>query len=302
MIRVSVVKANVVSSGPGNVACINIPSQYPIGGIGVISTSQILLMHKYEIAANDGRSTSPFSSIIHAIPELARPGNFKAVTGHDSASIDLSWTFVVGATGYKIQRSSNNNDGAKFTTIATIWNTSTTNYTDKTTLINGQIYYYKIAGSDGRSTGRFSPIVNASAHICPPKNLQATPIYGSCGVLLRWGSIKEASGYNIKRSSTAGIVPEEIIKTVLNRSVSSYVDQELTDGCRYYYVMTSKDGPDESVYTSNMVSTVPSVNEPTTSIRAPKKGDKGTSFKYASNDVISVRKGDLTTENVTINF
>jgi hypothetical protein len=35
MIRVSVVKVNIVFSGPGNATCINIPSQCPSGGIGV---------------------------------------------------------------------------------------------------------------------------------------------------------------------------------------------------------------------------------------------------------------------------
>jgi hypothetical protein len=35
MISVSVVKINVVFSGPGNVTCIKIPSQNPVGGKGV---------------------------------------------------------------------------------------------------------------------------------------------------------------------------------------------------------------------------------------------------------------------------
>jgi len=35
MIRVSVVKVNIVFSGPGNATCINIPSQCPSGGIDV---------------------------------------------------------------------------------------------------------------------------------------------------------------------------------------------------------------------------------------------------------------------------
>ncbi|CAF5165875.1 unnamed protein product, partial [Rotaria sp. Silwood1] len=80
----------------------------------------------YKIVANDGQSTGRFSPIIQANPQLAPPDNFKAVTGHGSASIDLSWTSVVGATGYEIQRSSTNNDEATFTIIATVSNTSTT--------------------------------------------------------------------------------------------------------------------------------------------------------------------------------
>ncbi|CAF3752814.1 unnamed protein product [Rotaria sp. Silwood1] len=232
----------------------------------------------YTIAARDSRCTGRYSPIIQANPQLAPPDNFKAVTGHESASIDLSWKRVVGATGYEIQRSSTNNYGAIFNRIAIISKTSTSNYIDKSNLINGQTYYYKIAANDGQSAGRFSPVINATAHVCPPFHLQVVPIYGSCAVFLRWGVIKEATGYYIKRSSTASTIPVEIIKTVSNGSVCSYVDQELTDGCCYYYIMTSKDGEDESVYTSNVVSVVSSVNEPSTSAEALSEEDKGADF------------------------
>ncbi|CAF3945455.1 unnamed protein product, partial [Rotaria sp. Silwood1] len=170
----------------------------------------------YKIAGSDSRSIGRFAPIIEGNPQLAPPDNFRAVTSHESASIDLSWTSVVGATGYQIQRSSTNNDGAMFTIIATISNTPMSNYIDKSNLFNGQSYYYKIAAVDGECAGRFAPVVNATAHICPPFHLKVKPIYGSCGVFLRWGLIEGATGYNIKRASTANAIPEEIIKTVSN--------------------------------------------------------------------------------------
>ncbi|CAF5004994.1 unnamed protein product, partial [Rotaria sp. Silwood1] len=198
----------------------------------------------YKIAARDIRSTSRYSPIIQANPQLAPPDNFKAVTGRESASIELSWASVVGATGYEIQRSSINNDAAIFTIIATISNTWTTNYIDKSNLINAQTYYYKIVPKDSQSTGRFSPIVQAQPQLDPPANFKTVTGCESASIDLSWTSVVGATGYEIQRSSTNNDAAEfTIIATISNTSTINYIDKSnLINGQTYYYKIAAKDG------------------------------------------------------------
>ncbi|CAF3870572.1 unnamed protein product, partial [Rotaria sp. Silwood1] len=196
------------------------------------------------IAASDSRSTGRFSSIIQAKPQLAPPDNFKAVTGHESASIDLSWASVVGATGYEIQRSSTNNDEAIFTRIATISKTSTTTYIDKLNLINGQTYYYKIAPSDSRSTGRFSSIIQTKPQLAQPDNFKAVTAHESASICLTWTSVVGATGYEIQRSSTNDDgATFNRIATISNTWPNTYIDKSnLVNGQSYYYKIVANDG------------------------------------------------------------
>ncbi|CAF5063645.1 unnamed protein product, partial [Rotaria sp. Silwood1] len=197
----------------------------------------------YNIAATDSRHTGRFSSIIQAKPLLAAPDNFKAVTGHESASIVLSWTSVLGATGYEIQRSSTNNDLAEFTIIATISNTLTINYIDKSNLINGQTYYYKIVAKDSQSTGRFSAIIQANAQLAPPDNFTAVTAHESASIDLSWTCVVGATGYEIQRSSTNNDEAKLTrIATISNTSTSNYIDKsDLINGQTYYYKIVASD-------------------------------------------------------------
>ena len=56
-------------------------------------------------------------------------------------SVYFSWNKVPGATGYKVYRSTNANDG--FELIGTVAGDSKRTYTD-TGLTSNQIYYYKV--------------------------------------------------------------------------------------------------------------------------------------------------------------
>ncbi|CAF0995448.1 unnamed protein product, partial [Rotaria sordida] len=206
----------------------------------------------YKIAAQDGQSTGRFSPLMYANPQLPSPHNFKAVTGRESASIDLSWTSVTGATAYEIQRSSTNNDAAKFTILATIWNASTTDYMDKSNLINAQTYYYRIAASDSRSTGRFSPIIQANPQLAPPHNFKAVTGHESASVDLSWTSVAGATGYEIQRPSTKNHAAKfTIIATIWNASTTDYMDKsKLINGQTYYYRIAASDGPSTGRFSS----------------------------------------------------
>lgn len=78
---------------------------------------------------------------------MAAPGiptNFYAQTGN--GQVYLSWTIQAGATSYDVQRST---DGVAYSSIGTA---TANNYLDTTASLN-TLYYYKVASSNGETSG-----------------------------------------------------------------------------------------------------------------------------------------------------
>jgi hypothetical protein len=85
-----------------------------------------------------------------------------------------------------------------------------------------------------------------------PTNLIATA--GDSKVTLSWTAVDGATAYNIKRSTTAG-GPYTTIAT--NVSGTSYVDNTVTNGTTYYYVVTTVDSNGNESANSNEASATP---------------------------------------------
>lgn len=75
---------------------------------------------------------------------------------------------------------------------------------------------------------------NPIPEIIPPSNLTATD--GDSKVFLSWSTVAGATGYNIKRSTTAG---ESYTTIATNVTDTGYVDLTVTNGTTYYYVVTA---------------------------------------------------------------
>lgn len=73
-----------------------------------------------------------------------------------------------------------------------------------------------------------------------PTNLIATP--GDSQVTLNWDAVTDATGYNVKRSITAGD-PYDIIASNVS---GTYVDSDVINGTAYYYVITAITADGES--------------------------------------------------------
>ncbi|WP_157265103.1 hypothetical protein [Paenibacillus oryzisoli] len=93
-----------------------------------------------------------------------------------------------------------------------------------------------------------------------PTNLTAT--YGNATVPLSWSAATDATSYNVKRATTAG-GPYTTIATGLTGT--TYVDNAVTNGTTYYYVVTALNAGSESA-NSNEASATPTA--PTVSGRA----------------------------------
>lgn len=125
---------------------------------------------------------------------------------------------------------------------------------------DNRTYIWRLDAIDIDSAGTIISYNPIPTNISVPTNL--TAIAGDSKVTLSWDAVTGATGYNVKRSTTAG-GPYTIIAT--NVSGTSYVDATVTNGTTYYYVVTAVTADGESG-NSNEASATPkagSVTPPT---------------------------------------
>lgn len=179
-----------------------------------------------------------------------------AVAGN--ASVTLNWTAPshtggTPITGYLIYR------GTESGQETFLWNTATLNFKD-TDLINGQTYYYKVRVSNSNGAGQPSGEVSSTPLTTPyaPTDLLATR--ADQAAILTWLAPTVDGGtsilyYRIYRGTTPGT---EIF--ISNSTITSFMDNGLTNGRTYYYLVSAVTGAGEGTksYTVSVVpATVP---------------------------------------------
>ncbi|SHI66096.1 hypothetical protein [Propionispora hippei] len=139
---------------------------------------------------------------------------------------------------------------------------------DKNQVINAEItgmtqsiHHVEISCSDGKWIQIDAIDIDENGVLLPydtisvPTNLLATA--GNSQMTLSWTAVANASGYNVKRSTTADGPYTTIASNV---ATNNYTDTTATNGTTYYYVVTALGGTSESV-NSNEVSATPGAPE-----------------------------------------
>src|SRR5271156_5907825 len=173
----------------------------------------------------------------------AVPAGLAAAPGN--AQVTLSWTASSGATGYNVQRSTTT--GGPYTQIST---PTVTNFTE-TGLTNGTKYFYVISAFNSVGQSANSSEVNAT----PAPPAPATPtglaaIAGNAQVSLTWNASSAATSYHVKRSTSSGA------ETQISAPASnSFTDTGVTNGTKYFYVVSAVDSGGESANSSEVNTT-----------------------------------------------
>jgi len=159
-----------------------------------------------------------------------------------TAQVMLTWNASTGATGYYANRATKS--GGPYTPLA---GTAATNFID-TGLTSGTTYYYVITAYDSAGVSANSAEVSATP-LAVPTGLTATP--GNAKVALAWNAVTGATSYNAKRSLTTG----GPYSAAASPTTNSYTDTGVTNGTKYYYVVTAVYASGESANTAEVSAT-----------------------------------------------
>ena len=201
----------------------------------------------YRAYAKYGSITSNYTAVVSATtqsgtPPPAKPDNFTPSVV-SSSQIDLSWSSVAGATGYKAQRSTDQ------TSWTDVYTGSGTNCS-ATGLTANTFYHFQLAA------------YNIEMAYGPPATTTATTLANTAGastlsagtitttsIVLNWTAVSGATGYRLERSPD-GTSNWSSIYTGTNLT---HTDTGRTAGTTYHYrVFATNTGGDSPA--SNMVS------------------------------------------------
>eukprot|EP01113_Clastostelium_recurvatum_P009919 TRINITY_DN14840_c0_g1_i2.p1 TRINITY_DN14840_c0_g1~~TRINITY_DN14840_c0_g1_i2.p1 ORF type:complete len:816 (-),score=-14.65 TRINITY_DN14840_c0_g1_i2:149-2596(-) len=189
----------------------------------------------------------------------AAPTALTASAGN--AQVSLTWTASAGATSYSVKRALS--PSGPFTTIAA--NVSGTSF-NNTGLINGTTYYYVVTAKNavGESVNSTTATATPVAGVTTPAAPTAlTATAGNAQVNLTWTASAGATGYNVKRATSAA---GPFTTIAANVSGTSFANTGLINGTTYHYVVTAVNTAGESVNSAAASATPQSVVVPTSDL------------------------------------
>lgn len=171
------------------------------------------------------------------------PAGLSAAAGN--AQVVLNWTASSRATVYNVKRSITT--GGPYAQIST---PTVPNFTD-TGLTNGTAYFYVVSASNSVGQSANSAEVNATP--VPPLPATSTGLAATAGnaqVSLNWNASTGATSYHVKRSTASGS------ETQISAPASnSFTDTGLTNGTKYFYLVSAVNSGGESANSSEVNAT-----------------------------------------------
>ena len=183
-------------------------------------------------------------------PSLQAPSGLTATAGN--AQVNLAWNASGGALAYYVKRATTS--GGPYTQVAT---PSSTSYVD-TAVSNGTKYFYVVSAYDSDGQSANSAEVSATPQVqapAAPNGLQATA--GNAQVSLSWNAVSGATSYHVKRSTASGGEVQIAAPTS-----ASFTDTGLTNGTKYFYVVSAVNGGGESANSTEVSATPATAPQP----------------------------------------
>jgi fibronectin type 3 domain-containing protein len=197
-------------------------TNYSSGGLSAGAT------YYYVVSATNAGGEGANSAETGATTFPAAPATLTA-TAVSSTQLNLTWGASNGATSYTVKRSATS--GGAYTTLAT--GVTATSYSD-TGLAAGATWYYVVSASN---TGESVDSTEASATTFAetPSGLAAT-VVSSSAIDLSWNATAGATGYDVKRSTSAGGPFDTISSGV---TATAFSDSGLNAATTYHYVVAA---------------------------------------------------------------
>jgi fibronectin type 3 domain-containing protein len=180
-----------------------------------------------------------------------------------NAQVALAWTASTGATSYHVKRSTAS--AGPFTQISAPTSTA---FTDAG-LTNGTTYFYVVsalnsAGESANSTPASAKPTAPTQPNPPPSQIPPVPIglvatAGNAQISLAWAISSGATSYHLKRSTTSGGPYTQVSAP----TTTSFTNTGLTNGTKYFYVVSALNSAGESANSAQASATpsAPPVNQ-----------------------------------------
>jgi fibronectin type 3 domain-containing protein len=196
----------------------------------------------YVVSAVNTAGESANSAEVSATPAApaavpTAPSGLTATAGN--AAVNLLWSPSGGATSYHVKRATVS--GGPYTQIAAP--TSAT-FADAG-LTNGTKYFYVVsaANSTGESANSAQASATPSAPVTiPPVPAGLTATAGNGQVSLAWSASSGATSYHLKRATVSGGPYTQVSAP----TSASFTDTGLTNGTKYFYVVSALNSAGES--------------------------------------------------------
>ena len=206
----------------GNLVAENIPS--PIW----IDKAPLAGYNYYRIKAVGHGLTSGNSNTTNTVDyKLDAPGNAKVVW-NDNDDVVVSWDAVKYAERYQVYRSSSSN--GTYSLVAE--NVTSISWTDKTPLAGNNYYRIKAVGH-GLTSG-YSNTTNVLKYaLDAPMNAKAELDDANFYIVVSWGAVKHAEGYQVYRCGSSGGTYSLVAENVTS---ISWTDKTPLSGRNYYQI------------------------------------------------------------------
>lgn len=176
-------------------------------------------------AKGENGGTSGYSKNIK-ITALKRPTEIKL--NSTSAGVNISWTKMSSATGYRIYRKASGS--SDWDLIKKISSGSTTSYTDEN-VKDGKAYSYRVMQVKGSEKGSYLKDGVTIKFVKAPK-LSAE--HSPKGIVLNWNKAKIGTGYEIQRKAE-GEKKWKTISTISNIKTLTFTDKKPVYGKKNNY-------------------------------------------------------------------
>jgi fibronectin type 3 domain-containing protein len=217
-------------------------------------------VYYFEVTAENSSGESGLSAEVSTTPvPIPSPPTGITATGGDS-QITVGWDAASGATSYNVYYGTS--PGVTKTTGIKVSSTASPKVI--TGLLNGTTYYAVVtavnsAGESAESAERTATPSAAPQPPARPTGASATP--GDAKVTVTWTAVSGATSYNVYYSTTTGVT--KTTGTKVAGVTSPCVVSPLTNGTKYYFIVTAVGPGGESAESSeNSATPSPTLQPP----------------------------------------
>ena len=182
----------------------------------------------YWLKAGCDNGWSDFSISDSGYKQLSVPTGISASDGDYLSKVVITWNLSIGATKYKIYRSTVDNSSSASDISGEIAGTSF----EDTTVLSGITYYYWTKAGCDNGWSDFSNSDSGYAKLSIPVNISATDGTFTNRVVITWSVPSGATGYEIYRGISNN--PSNAILLASSES-NNYSDTSVELATKYYY-------------------------------------------------------------------